>query len=418
MDRQIWVYADLNGRALLVGRLWARVVRGKESASFEYDASWLDNPDRFALEPALALTSGPFHTAPEKALFGAIGDSAPDRWGRVLMRRAERRRAEKLGQTPRTLMESDFLLAVNDFARQGALRFKLDPHGPFLGLGSDTSIPPLVDLSRLLFATERLLNDEEDDDDLGLLLAPGSSLGGARPKAAVLDHSDQLAIAKFPHMLDDYNQVAWEGVALSLAEKSAINVPQWRLENVNGKTVLIVQRFDRNGTQRIPFLSAMSLVGAADNEEHSYLEIADALRQFGADTKPDLIQLWRRIVFNILISNTDDHLRNHGFLSSGSRGWCLSPAYDLNPVPVDVRPRILTTAVDEFDATASIELALSTSSYYGLSLDQAKAIAREVAEGVSSWRSEAEQLGQSKQAIDRMTSAFEHEDAEKARRLG
>lgn len=417
MDREIFVYIDLNGETVLVGRLWSRVRKGRESASFEYDQAWLENPERFALEPALTLAPGPFHTPPEKALFGAIGDSAPDRWGRVLMRRAERRRAERKRQTPRTLFEADFLLLVDDEARQGALRFKTDPEGPFLAPEDGLRIPPLVELPRLLSATERVVGEEEDDEDLRLLIVPGSSLGGARPKASVRDNDGQLALAKFPHRQDDINVVLWEGVALSLASKAGVDVPDWRIEQIGGKSVILIRRFDRLEGERIPFLSAMSMLGANDNEPHSYLEIADALRQYGAATKADLVELWRRIVFSVLVSNTDDHLRNHGFLYGSHEGWRLSPAYDINPVPVDIRPRVLSTSIDLDDPTASIDLAMETAEYYGLKPADAARVANEVAQAVSGWREEAARLGIAAREIERMASAFEHDDLETARNL-
>lgn len=410
MDREILVHIDLHGSTVLVGRLWTRIRRGRESASFEYDAAWLEHPERFALEPAMTLAPGPFHTPPEKALFGAIGDSAPDRWGRMLMRRAEHRRVENEGQAPRTLFEADFLLRVDDEARQGALRFTEDADGPFLAPASEMRIPPLFRLPRLLSATERFTEEQDDDDDLKLLLAPGSSLGGARPKASVRDHDGRLTLAKFPHRRDDVDVVLWEAVALTLADRADIPVPEWRIERINGKAVLLTRRFDREAGGRIPFLSAMSMLGANDRETRSYLEIADALRRYGAAAKEDLAQLWRRIVFNVLASNTDDHLRNHGFLYAGHRGWRLSPAYDLNPVPIDLGPRVLSTAIDLDDPTASIEAALGTAEYYGLKPLEASSIAGELARSVSGWREAASSLGIHAREIERMSSAFEHTD--------
>ena len=418
MDREIVVHIDLHGAPVLVGRLWTRVRKGRQSASFEYDAAWLEHPERFALEPALTLAPGPFHTPPQKALFGAIGDSAPDRWGRVLMRRAERRRADKEGQTPRTLYEADFLLRVDDEARQGALRFADAPGGPFLAPVVDGRIPPLVQLPRLLSAAERLADEKENDDDLRLLLAPGSSLGGARPKASVRDRDGSLALAKFPHPQDEVDVVLWEAVALSLAHGASLAVPGWRVEGVDGKPVLLIRRFDRAVGRRLPFLSAMSMLGATDNENHSYLEIVDALRQYGAAAKADLAQLWRRLVFNVLVSNTDDHLRNHGFLYASDGGWRLSPAYDLNPVPVDVRPRVLSLAIDLDDPTASIERAVETAGYYGLAPSEAARIAGQVACAVSGWRAEAARWKVQAREIERMSSAFEHDDLETALALG
>jgi serine/threonine-protein kinase HipA len=199
MDREVLVYADLRSVLRLVGRLWSRARKDRENATFEYDKSWLSHPERFSLEPALKLGPGPFHTPSDKPLFGAIGDSAPDRWGRVLMRRAERRRAERAGTAPRTLREVDYLLLVDDEARQGALRFSEREGGPFLAEHGATKIPPLIELPRLLSAAEHVLSDTDRDEDLRLLLAPGSSLGGARPKASVRDRDGRLAIAKFPN---------------------------------------------------------------------------------------------------------------------------------------------------------------------------------------------------------------------------
>ncbi|KHF24680.1 HipA-like protein [Solemya velum gill symbiont] len=297
METEVYVYVDIAGTPHLVGRLWARVRKGRESATFEYDSGWLEYADRFSLEPALTLGPGPFHTPSGKPLFGTIGDSAPDRWGRVLMRRAERRRAERAGETPRTLMEIDYLLMVDDETRQGALRFARQEGGPFLAEHEAARIPPLIDLPQLLSAAEHVVGDTDSDEDLRLLLAPGSSLGGARPKASVRDRDGHLAIAKFPHMDDEINTVLWEAVALRLAAKAGIPVPDWRIEHVLNKPVLLLRRFDRVQGQRIPFLSAMSMLGASDNESRSYLEFVDSLRRYGANPKQDMHELWRRIVF-------------------------------------------------------------------------------------------------------------------------
>jgi serine/threonine-protein kinase HipA len=410
MDTETLVHVDLDGHPILVGRLWARTRKGRDSASFEYDAHWLKHPSRFALEPALQLGPGPFHTQADKAIFGSIGDSAPDRWGRTLMRRAERRRAELAGEAPRTLREIDYLLMVNDEARQGALRFSSEPGGPFLATGDAITIPPLVELPRLLAATQHVIADSDSDEDLRLLLAPGTSLGGARPKASVRDRDGALAFAKFPHQDDDIDTVRWEAVALHLARLAGIPTTEWRLETIAGKPVLLLRRFDRAGALRVPFLSAMSLLGANDNEPHSYLELVDALRRYGAAPKRDMDLLWRRIVFNVLISNTDDHLRNHGFLYDGPDGWRLAPAYDLNPVPVDIKPRVLSTAIDLDDDKASLDLALRVASYFEWDLTQARKTAAEVGAAVSGWRDHARQVGIPAGEIERMASAFEHED--------
>jgi serine/threonine-protein kinase HipA len=410
-DRELLVHVDLEGTAHRVGRLWARSRRGKESASFEYDVAWLVNRQRFALEPSLTLGTGPHHTGAGRLIFGAIGDSAPDRWGRTLIQREERRKAREEKRAPRTLLELDYLLGVGDIARQGALRFAEQGGGPFLATG--LQIPPLVNLPALLDAAIHISENDASDEDLRLLLAPGSSLGGSRPKASVIDRDGSLAIAKFPQHDDTMRVSLWEAVALKLAAQAGIPTPEWRLEKVADRDVLVLRRFDRRGQVRIPFLSAMSLLDAVDNEPHSYMEIADALRQYGAKADEDCAQLWRRIVFTILISNSDDHLRNHGFLYEPS-GWRLSPAYDMNPVPVDIKPRILTTAIDEVDGTASLELALEVAQHFGVKSEKAKAIAREVGTVVAGWRGIADAMGLTSKEIDRMSSAFEHAESQRA----
>lgn len=410
-SREASVHVDLGGQTFFVGRLWCHHRKGRESATFEYSQEWLKHPEKFALEPALSLNNGQFHTIPDQALFGAIGDSAPDRWGRVLMRRREIARAKETSTTARTLGELDYLLGVNDLIRQGALRFSLKETGPFLDDSIKHSIPPLTELPRLLSATERFLDNEESSADLQLLLAPGSSLGGARPKASVRDHDGRLSIAKFPRKDDEYNIVSWEAIVLSLAEKAGIKVPRWRLEMITEKPVLLLNRFDRiDPANRIPFLSAMSMIGARDNEPHSYLEIADAILQHGSDPKVDLIELWRRIVFSVLVSNTDDHLRNHGFLYDRPKGWKLSPAYDMNPTPIDVKPRVLTTSIDLNNHAASLDIAMSVAADFRVAMKQARAIAKEVALAVAQWRETASRFSIAKTEIERMQTAFEHVD--------
>lgn len=413
MDQSIIVYVDLEGISIEVGTLWAHYRSGRESLSFEYDRKWLHHPKRFSLDPALQLLPGSFHASLEKPLFGAIEDSAPDRWGRLLMRRAEKRQAEQEGRKAHSLREIDFLLLVDDEARQGALRFKHDV-GPFLTTYEKNSIPPLISVGALLASSNHVLEDSDTNEDLKLLLAPGSSLGGARPKASVRDKDGHLTIAKFPKKDDEIDVIGWEAVALTLAKQAKIVVPEWRLENAGRKRILLSRRFDRQGHIRIPFLSAMSALSAKDNEVHSYLEIADAIRQMSLTPKADLESLWRRIVFNVLISNVDDHLRNHAFLYSQTSGWRLSPAYDINPTPVDIRPRVLSTAITLTDTTASIDLAMEVAHYFDLNDLQMKQIISEVALAVAQWRKEAQHLKIKKAEIERMASAFEHEDLQKS----
>src|SRR6266404_2977085 len=414
MHHEVEVYVELDGQTHLVGRLWPRLNKGREGASFAYDSSWLVSPLRFPLEPALTLDPGSHHTRQGRSLFGALGDSAPDGWGRMLMKRMERRAAQREGRASRTLMESDYLLMVDDAIRTGALRFKEAGSEKFLASGG-TKIPPLVHLSKLLSASDRVAADKESDEDLRLLLAPGSSLGGTRPKAAVTDSDGRLLIAKFPHAEDEYSVERWSFLALTLARKAGIHVPPCRLLEVDGRSVLLVTRFDRKRAARIPFLSAMSMLGAAAGETHSYLELVDALRRYGANPREDQRELWRRVLFSVLVSNLDDHLRNHGFVyESAKRGWHLSPAYDLNPVPRDLKPPYLSTSIDERDNEASFDLVLGTGEYYGLIAADMRQMVTETLAAVSGWRKAAIKLGISRSEIDRMASAFEHEAKDNA----
>ncbi len=409
-SQEVIVSIMLGNKVIRVGKLWFHEGRGSSRASFEYDQDWLNHPEKFALDPALNLTEGAFHTKAGSSLFGAIGDSAPDRWGRMLMRRARIAEDKTKNTSPRTLSEIDYLLGVNDETRQGALRFSIAPKEDiFLNHKSKKAIPPLIHLHELLSATEKFIDDEESVADLKLLLAPGSSLGGARPKASVRDKDGSLAIAKFPRKDDEYNVVLWEAVALTLAQKAKITIPKWRVESILNKPVLIISRFDRNLQERIPFLSSMSMLDAKDNEHHSYLEIAYSLARLGASPTEDMNELWRRIVFNIMIANTDDHLRNHGFLYERHKGWRLSPAYDMNPTPVHIKPRILTTAIDFDDTAASIDTALSVAKEFRLSSSQAKDILKEVESAVRNWAAVANKLGLSKAECDYMESAFNYD---------
>ena len=241
-----------------------------------------------------------------------------------------------------------------------------------------------------------------------MLLAPGSSLGGARPKASILDRHSALAIAKFPRKDDEYAVVIWEAIALKLASMAGIKTTQWRLEHILNKPILVIQRFDRKAQHRIPFVSAMSMLGAVDNEQHSYLEIADAIRQCGTQPQQDLTELWRRIVFNIMITNTDDHLRNHGFLYHREQGWTLSPAYDLNPTPLSIKPKFLSTAIDSTETAADVDIALSVAKQFNLNATQAKSIIAEIQQAVKQWPQVAKQYGLSQQECTFMGSAFVH----------
>lgn len=407
------VHIALNGRTRQVGLARSNRVRGKETILFEYDDAWLNDSDRFSLEPALAMTRGAFAPPSGLSVFGSIGDSAPDTWGRRLMQRAERRAAEREGRAIHTLAESDYLLGVSDTTRLGALRFRRVGEESFQA-PDRAGVPALIQLGKLLQITERILRDEETDEDLQLIFAPGSSIGGARPKASVIDQHGYLSIAKFPKETDDYSVETWEEIALRLAEQAGIATPKHQLIEVAGKAVLLSRRFDRQDGTRIPFLSAMAMMSAKDGEQGSYPEIVDSLVQHGAQAKTDARALYRRVVFNVLISNVDDHLRNHGFLWLGKNGWSLSPAYDLNPMPSDIKARVLTTNISLDEATCSLDLLESAAEYFSLSLAQARAIIKEVALVTSRWRNIAKEVGARSAEIQRMASAFEHDELKRA----
>jgi serine/threonine-protein kinase HipA len=409
------VHIDLHGNTSLVGLLRHHASGRGETATFEYSDEWLAGGTRFSIEPALQLTRGVFAPRPGQSLFGSLGDSAPDTWGRRLMQRAERRYAEREGRRVRTLGELDYLLGVSDETRLGAMRFRWAGESAFQA--PNRGVPPVVELGRLMQVTERILRDEESDEDLRLIFAPGSSLGGARPKASVVDQYGFLSIAKFPKETDDYSIETWEEIALRLAERAGIETPDHGLVRIAGKALLLSRRFDRNGEGRVPFLSAMSMLGMRDGERGSYPELVDTLTAHGANAKIDARQLYRRVTFSVLISNVDDHLRNHGFLWHGKAGWVLSPAYDLNPTPVDLKARVLATNIDLDEATCSVDLLLSAAEFFGLRLGDARKIVREVAGVTRTWRDVAREVGSRETEIRRMESAFEHDDLNLALKL-
>lgn len=410
MDHQLDVHLEWLGATLPVGKLWARSRGTRESSSFEYAEAWITHPGAFAIDPALPLGKGQFQS---EALFNAFTDPAPDRWGRNLLLRRERQKAKTEARAPRTLFAIDFLTLVEDVNRLGALRFSEPGTADFLA-HTDRPIPPFLSLGALLAAATRVINDKESDEDLRLLLAPGASLGGARPKAAVLDPAGRLMIAKFPSPTDDWPVPRWEATAMELARAAGIDVPKSCLHLIQERPIFIMDRFDRGEAgQRIPFISALTALSAADGDSRSYVELLDLLRQDGAAPERDCAQLWRRMVFNILISNTDDHLRNHGYLREPG-GWRLAPAYDLNPMPTDVKPRHHALMLDENDDAASLDTALAVAGSFGLTLNEAKAVAAEVGSAVLAWKDVARGHGLSGAQIERMASAFEHDDILKA----
>jgi len=408
--KEIFVYLDhrfQNGPVPL-GVLSAETIRGKELFSFAFDSAFLNQSTIPPLDPDLQLYAGQQFT--NKVNFGLFMDSAPDRWGRKLMQRREALRAKRAETRPQCLLESDYLLGVFDETRMGALRFKLSPEGAFQNNDRQMAAPPWTRLRELEDACRHFEREESSDDHekwLSMLIAPGSSLGGARPKANVSDPDGNLWIAKFPSHHDESNVSAWEYVVMLMARDAGLNVPECRQERFSrhGSTFL-VKRFDRAGQQRIHFASAMTLLGKTDGadaeEGASYLELAQFLTQYGAKPQEDLVELWRRIAFSIAISNTDDHLRNHGFLLSG-QGWRLSPAYDLNPNPDGTG---LSLNISDVDNALDFDLAMEVAPMFRLSSDTAKKMLDQIRKAVSQFRAYAQRAGLSHAEQERMQSAF------------
>ena len=407
--KTIYVYWDdaQTVSPLPVGRLYAEAIRGKEVFSFEFDASWLKHSVCRHLDPDLQLFGGPQYVSDKKPNFGVFTDSCPDRWGRVLIERRESVRAKEEGRSRRTMMESDFLLGVHDETRMGALRFKTTENGPFLDDEPDCSAPPLVSLQELQEASWHLENDDDPDVRkwLQILLAPGSSLGGARPKANIRKPDGSLWIAKFPSRNDRTDVGAWEAVAMTIAERCGVEVAPFEIVRYGQYATFMTRRFDRNAEGgRVHFTSAMSMLGYADGQTDgcSYLEIAEWISRYSAQVTVDLVQMWRRIVFNIAISNCDDHLRNHGFLLT-EKGWRLSPAYDLNP---SYYGGGLSLNITEADNALDMDLAREVAPFFGVSEKDAEAIIGEVRDAVSGWRRVASKLGISREEQEMMAGAF------------
>jgi serine/threonine-protein kinase HipA len=409
---KIFVYENwTSDKANIIGTLYLNGRKGKQITAFEYDEGWLEKADaKFLLDPDLKFYKGRQYTSGNKEMFGVFSDSCPDRWGRLLMRRREAIEAKREQRKPHALTDVDFLLGVYDETRMGALRFSTKEEGPFLSNDKELATPPWTTLRTLESASLSFENAEGGDDEKWLrqLVAPGSSLGGARPKASVLAPDGSLWIAKFPSKHDDTNVGAWEMVAHDLARICGINVPDAMVENFSKKgSTFLTKRFDRDGNKRIHFESAMTLLGQKDgagaSEGIGYLDIASFIKKCGSSPKEDLQELWKRIVFGMAVSNTDDHLRNHGFLLD-KEGWKLSPAYDINP---NIYGDTLALNVDKCSNLIDFELALSVAKYFEYSNSQAKDIISEIKNTVgNNWRKLAEKYKLSRSAIENMSPAF------------
>lgn len=407
----IYVYADWVGlsQPTLIGVLSAHQAKGRKAFSFEYNREWLRTDAHRLIDPDIQFYSGQ-QFPNNKENFGVFLDSMPDTWGRTLMKRREAQLAKLGGTKAKTLYDIDFLLGVYDETRMGAFRFKLDPDGDFLDNDTEKSTPPWSTVRELQQAVVHYENDEENEAInkwLKLLIAPGSSLGGARPKANILDENNELWIAKFPSKNDAIDKAAWEFLTYKLAINAGVEMAECRLEKINGQHhTFFTKRFDRIGADRIHFSSAMTMTG--NNEDTikdnpaSYLDIVEFIQDNGHRVDENLAQLWRRIVFNIAVSNTDDHLRNHGFILS-AEGWKLSPAYDLNP---SIDKDGLALNIDMHNDDLDFDLAKSVGEYFRLNDSQMNSIIADVLTAVKEWESIAKEIGISRAEQELMRSAF------------
>jgi serine/threonine-protein kinase HipA len=413
--KEILVYANWQElpELMFMGRLRAEITKGEEIFSFEYSDNWLKSGFAQDIDPDLKLYRGPQYLSDEKPNFGLFLDSSPDRWGRMLMKKREAIRERKEGEKPGKLYESDFLLGVNDETRMGGLRFKLTENGNFLENDEEVKVPPITSIRELEQASLRIEDDNffEDRDAkkwLKIMITPGSSLGGARPKANVRNTDGSLWIAKFPSKNDDMDSGIWELLVNRMAKNNGMNIAEATASIYAQKQhTYLTKRFDRSkNNERLHFASAMTLLGYKDGYSHkeggSYLELVDLIERYGADPEEDLIELWRRIVFSVGVSNTDDHLRNHGFLLT-RKGWRLSPAYDINP---NEKGTGLSLNISENDNSLDFDLCLEVAEYFRWNLEEAKNYISRTKKEISKWSMIAKELNIPNNQISYMESAF------------
>ena len=411
----IYVFADWKGMPApkLMGVLSAHHAKGKKAFSFEYDKGWIKSEQQLQIDPDIQFYSGT-QFPNQKENFGIFLDSMPDTWGRTLMKRRAAQQARELGEKATTLYDIDYLLGVYDESRMGALRFKTALDGPFLDNSTEMPTPPWSSVRELQHAADLVEGDSENEDIkkwLAILMAPGSSLGGARPKANILDEEKSLWIAKFPSKNDTMDKAAWEFLAYQLAIDAGIEMAPCRMEKIAGRYhTFFTKRFDRHTGERIHFASAMTMTGNSEDtirdNAASYLDIVEFIQNNGASVAENLHQLWRRIIFNIAISNTDDHLRNHGFLLTDN-GWVLSPAYDINP---STEKNGLALNIDMDNNALDLELAKSVGIFFRLTEKEMDIIIKEVLASVNNWRKIASQLGISRSEQEMMQGAFRFSD--------
>ncbi len=399
MDK-LMVLADFDwlDKPEVMGELCYEKLRGSDSYAFRFSNDWLKHHADIKLSEDINNYPGMQYTQPGSDIFGCFSDALPDRWGRTLLKRREQLLAEEEGRAPRNLSSFDYLMGIDDFSRMGGLRFKRDTNGDFINVLSSLKIPPLTEIRELIYASQEVEKSEEDDvlpekRWIAQLIQPGTSLGGARPKAGVLDEDGNLCVAKFPSRKDDYDVALWEHFSHLLAKRAGINVAQTRVLAGLGKYhTLLSRRFDRTDDgKRIHFASSMSLLGLKDGDNaqggYGYLDIVDFILQCCHDVEHNLQELYRRVAFNICIGNSDDHFRNHGFLLT-AKGWTLSPAYDMNPTLNEYQSLLINGTSNK----ANLKVLLDSCGDYMISEQAAREIVAEVQNAVMDWKEVADSL--------------------------
>lgn len=415
--KKLFVYADFNWlpKPQLLGELSFDVIRGNETYGFAYDKQWLAKFGNIFLSEDLQPYAGIQYTRPKQDIFACFSDTLPDRWGRILLKRREQIAAAEEKRAVNHLNSFDYLMGIEDAARMGGFRFKQDPEREFINCGIKFKVPPFTDIKELVYAAHKIENSEDkqqlpDPKWLDKLLKPGTSLGGARPKASVLDENGYLTVAKFPSCKDDYDIALWEHLCHVLGKKAGLNVAETRTLQVQQGTnyhILLSKRFDRtNDGKRIHFASALTLLGLTDGDNastgHGYLDIVDFIVQHGCDVEQNLEELYRRVAFYIAVGNSDDHFRNHGFLLT-PQGWQLSLAYDINPTLSEYQSLLINNATEE----ANLDILQQAADDYLLTPDKAQQIIAQVKTAVQSWRAEARKLGISQREINIFAPRFD-----------
>lgn len=406
MER-LFVYADFDwlDAPAIVGELSFDSVRGNETYSFSYDKEWLAKYGDVFLSEDLQNFPGVQYTRPERDIFSCFSDALPDRWGRTLLNRREQIAAADEKRPVKRLTSFDYLMGIDDATRMGGLRFAKTKGGEFINVDQNLRVPPLASVRELIHAAHEIEESEEKQQLpakkwLVQLLHPGTSLGGARPKATVVDEEGKLTVAKFPSRKDDYDVALWEHFCHVMGRKAGLNVAETRIINGENHHVLLSKRFDRNDDgKRIHFASALTLLGLEDGDNAStgfgYPDIVDFIIRHGSNVEQNLEELYRRVVFYIIVGNSDDHFRNHGFLLS-RKGWELSPAYDINPTLQENQSLLINRSTNESD----LNILLMSADDYMLSKDKAEKILSEVKVAMKSWQTEALRLGIPQRDID------------------